>query len=591
MKIVLNSHVTYTKVPSQPLFHRIFDGEKYWGINFIEPIVAEKFLCAVKDVLTAFENTQKHSSLNLGNGTTRSNMPRPASAKVPLKALSKNPPPIPKLTSTLSTPPIVSTPNGTLRTPTPKGVSKPNAPFLKSNVKSPMKTPPQNVKLPTSQPKNFMITPKSNPKRFESKGLSTSLPSISSFSMKTTPNIHSPPPIGIKDIRSNSMQIDGQLSSLHNLSPPSSSSDKSIREKIVDEILKTETDYVDSLNILRDMYYLPLKYAPRMGVSIFKPGDFEKMFYGLDTILLLNKEFLIELKIKKSSGLLYKQCGKVFNLFVPSMKLYIDYVNKYDNTLKLIKEYEEHNDAFRKLLQSNMEDIDCHLRGIQDFLIMPVQRIPRYVLLLQELKNKTDETHEDYIEILKALQSIESIAGYINTQKKDYEDKAKVTLIQQRLNPKGEPLLKEGRLLIWEGVVYIKNPTFVPPKKPIKKKPNKDPSPDALGLMEIEVFLLNDLIFWAEKESKHGYLNELRRIDLWDIRCCEETEPYSVPFYPIDQGKFRSVRIISPVDPYIPPLYVENSVIHSKLMSLLTQEVKEATQKKAEELNRKAKAK
>src|SRR5690606_36044483 len=110
--------------------------------------------------------------------------------------------------------------------------------------------------------------------------------------------------------------------------------------------------------------------------------------------------------------------------------------------------------------------------------------------LLQQLKSKTDESHEDYQNISNALSTIESIAEYINNQKKDYEDKEKVTIIQQRLNPKSEPLLKEGRFHVFDGIVYIKNNNFIPPKKPIKVKPNKpDPPAELLGLKEIELFL------------------------------------------------------------------------------------------------------
>lgn len=372
---------------------------------------------------------------------------------------------------------------------------------------------------------------------------------------------------------------------------PFSQGEKNFRVKIIDEILKTETDYVDSLNILRDMYYLPLKYAPRFGVVIFKPGDFEKIFYGFDTIHLLNKELLSELKSKKSQGTLYNECGKVFNVFSHSMKLYIDYVNKYDNTIKLISEYEEKNETFRKMLQASMEDVDCQYRGLKDFLIMPIQRIPRYVLLLQQLKSKTDENHEDYEDISKALSTIESIAGYINNQKKDYEDKEKVTIIQQRLNPKCETLLKEGRSYVFDGIVYVKNYNFIPPKKPIKVKPNKpDPPAELLGLREIELFLMNDLILWAEKDSKHNYLNEIKRIDLWEVIDCIQGEPYRVSFYPISEGHYNSFTLKTRNSTEVPLFYVYQSEKHTFWMNKIINEFTEATRKKKEERDRIAKA-
>jgi hypothetical protein len=35
---------------------------------------------------------------------------------------------------------------------------------------------------------------------------------------------------------------------------------------------------VDALTLLREMYYLPLKYSTRLGVNIFAPGDLEKWY-------------------------------------------------------------------------------------------------------------------------------------------------------------------------------------------------------------------------------------------------------------------------------------------------------------------------
>jgi hypothetical protein len=66
----------------------------------------------------------------------------------------------------------------------------------------------------------------------------------------------------------------------------------------------------------------------------------------------------------------------------PSMKLYIDYVNRYETALQTIQKLRESSDVFSHFLDENQQDPDSQRRNIQDFLIMPIQRIPRYVLLL-----------------------------------------------------------------------------------------------------------------------------------------------------------------------------------------------------------------
>jgi hypothetical protein len=104
---------------------------------------------------------------------------------------------------------------------------------------------------------------------------------------------------------------------------PKTKVEKSQRQKIIDEVLKTEEDYVDSLILIREKYLLPLKYAPRLGVSIFKPGDLEKIMYGIEPIFVLNTALLSDLKMRKAEETLYDCCGSTLHRYAPSMKLYI----------------------------------------------------------------------------------------------------------------------------------------------------------------------------------------------------------------------------------------------------------------------------
>ncbi len=53
------------------------------------------------------------------------------------------------------------------------------------------------------------------------------------------------------------------------------------------------------------------------------------------------------------------------------------------------------------------------------YLIMPVQRIPRYQLLLRELDKVTEEGHPEKQHLGEALQKIEHIAKHVNEEKRN----------------------------------------------------------------------------------------------------------------------------------------------------------------------------
>lgn len=46
---------------------------------------------------------------------------------------------------------------------------------------------------------------------------------------------------------------------------------------------------------------------------------------------------------------------------------------------------------------------------------MPIQRIPRYRMLLEVLLSATPEQHPDYKQLSEALETVRDVANYINT--------------------------------------------------------------------------------------------------------------------------------------------------------------------------------
>lgn len=94
--------------------------------------------------------------------------------------------------------------------------------------------------------------------------------------------------------------------------------------------------------------------------------------------------------------------------------------------------------------QSGAESVGLDLR---DLLITPVQRLPRYVLLLSELISHTEETHPDYAELDKALHAMREVCDEQNARMRESEDMALLTDIASTRDD-ADALLQQGRRLI-----------------------------------------------------------------------------------------------------------------------------------------------
>lgn len=115
-----------------------------------------------------------------------------------------------------------------------------------------------------------------------------------------------------------------------------------------------------------------MKYASRLKSEVVIPKeDLNKIFYGFYTIYELNKTFEQDLQALKHNNTLYLKLGQVFRLFVralvysfniliwlllqaPSMKLYIDYVNKYEGAIQTIDKYKAQNPYFVNFLRVSL---------------------------------------------------------------------------------------------------------------------------------------------------------------------------------------------------------------------------------------------
>ncbi|PAV55676.1 hypothetical protein WR25_01533 [Diploscapter pachys] len=107
---------------------------------------------------------------------------------------------------------------------------------------------------------------------------------------------------------------------------------------------------------------------------------------------------------------------------------------------------------FRTFIHEQEKDFRCESMKFYSLLVMPIQRIPRYILLLQRLCETTNSREEKF-ELQKVLSEMREITGLIESCIKDYENSEKLWLIQESLGLKSD-IVSPGRRLIKEGVLY-----------------------------------------------------------------------------------------------------------------------------------------
>merc|ERR1712100_69390 len=90
--------------------------------------------------------------------------------------------------------------------------------------------------------------------------------------------------------------------------------------------------------------------------------------------------------------------GDIFISFADPLKTYFSYMNHYQTVVPLLSS--TNGTEFAEELEKMKKPV-CNGKGLRDYLIMPAQRIPRYLMLLMDLLKNTHKNIQIMIILLK----------------------------------------------------------------------------------------------------------------------------------------------------------------------------------------------
>ncbi|ELP84980.1 Rho/RAC guanine nucleotide exchange factor, putative [Entamoeba invadens IP1] len=204
------------------------------------------------------------------------------------------------------------------------------------------------------------------------------------------------------------------------------------REHILNEIYNTEESYLKSLQTCQIIYYddMTTRIPP-----IVELDDSEEIFRFLDSIISVSTSMMKDFAEAKKSNRFSEDLGRIFIKMQPYLKVYNMYVanNAYAlNEVENLNKDEKCADYLEQL-RNSIEGPESTKLDLNSFLIMPVQRVPRYRLLLEDLLKNTPDGTEGKNEIKVALDQIKELALSVNESIADEQRRHNLLKIRNRL--------------------------------------------------------------------------------------------------------------------------------------------------------------
>ncbi|KAI9168444.1 hypothetical protein H9P43_007816 [Blastocladiella emersonii ATCC 22665] len=251
-------------------------------------------------------------------------------------------------------------------------------------------------------------------------------------------------------------------------------SDREHRERVVNEVVTTEESYVRNLDVLVRVYWRPLRSlfgaVPAAGRNAITAASIEMIFGNVEAIYERHAAFYEELVAvagppvastplggmdsaaaaaslardedsvvagspqqlappvtpAKSLGQLFIEMTRWLDIYVPYCVNYHDSKAELDRCCRVA--------MFAEYLQNVKALKESHKNDLAAFLIVPVQRIPRYELLLKDIIRHTEPTHPDLAHLQQALAGIRHAAKRVNRAKMYHDSKSYISDLAGKLH-------------------------------------------------------------------------------------------------------------------------------------------------------------
>ena len=226
----------------------------------------------------------------------------------------------------------------------------------------------------------------------------------------------------------------------------------------VQEIMTSEKSYVDILKILDEFtkrVESKITKTSEEGVRIYQMS----LFTILPQLLMLNSHLLDEFETRINNWTTHKKIADVFVKKGDFLKIYSAYMDTFEQTSSIFQECERKFQGFAKIVKEIERLPLCQGLGLQGHMLAPVQRLPRYKMLLETYLKYQEENAEDFEDTKNALRTVISVTNASNKRLHEKDMMNKMKQLQKRFGSEYElvraarSLLKEGRLAnvtIWE---------------------------------------------------------------------------------------------------------------------------------------------
>lgn len=223
--------------------------------------------------------------------------------------------------------------------------------------------------------------------------------------------------------------------------------------RLANELLMTERSYVAVLYLIDQVFHFRVDQENRAH-HMFPQETVHQMFSNIKSIYKFHHDHLLpQLEERMKVWDNKPRIGDIMKEFAPFLKLYTEYVKNFDSAMSLINATQAKNTRFAAIMQEIHQMPECGNLTLTHHMLSPIQRIPRYELLLKDYLKKLSEDSDDKQDTEKALHLVSTAANHANEAMKKISQFQQLLEIQENISGAVD-LVSPTRELLKEGKVH-----------------------------------------------------------------------------------------------------------------------------------------
>uniref|UniRef100_A0A8C9YU61 Vav 3 guanine nucleotide exchange factor b n=1 Tax=Sander lucioperca TaxID=283035 RepID=A0A8C9YU61_SANLU len=218
--------------------------------------------------------------------------------------------------------------------------------------------------------------------------------------------------------------------------PPLKQAEVDVRSCCLTEIKQTEEKYTETLESIEKYFLNPLR-------KFFSAAEIDKVFVNIPDLVKVHKCLMVDVQ----DSILNKNALNLYQIFISykeRLLIYGLYCSRVEIAIAVLDLICKEKEDVRLKLEECSKRANNGKFTLRDLLVVPMQRVLKYHLLLQELvKHTPDAADKSNLKI--ALDAMKDLAQFVNEVKRDNETIREIDQYQRSIENLNQNLISYGR--------------------------------------------------------------------------------------------------------------------------------------------------